>query len=266
MSFDHAQSQNKEQQLLAEMEQEGRDAIEDLLERLNEVLPRTGQSAEALAQFLKDVHSLKGIGAAFGFQGLSTIAHALEDFMEGAGGFGPETRSDIQDYLDAMARLVERGAEIGADQSETGVAELLRRLPGHQASRTFDPALIEVSEVHVLLVAPKGAASRYVAKELQECGYSLSCVSDPIDTIERAIRDKPDLVIVTAVLERMSGVDLVCALRAMPSTRGLGVALLTSLASNDSALAGLPAGVPVLGKGAGFSDDVAEALSTLGVT
>ena len=262
MSNDRVHSQNQERKLLAEMAQEGRDAVEDILDRLEAALPRIGHSADALAQFNKDAHNLKGIGAAFGFQGLSAIAHALEDFITSAGQFGADTRSAIQKYLDAMAGLVEGAPH----QSEADVAELLQGLPGNRALQTFDPAQIEVSEVHVLLVAPQGAASRYVTQELRECGYSLSFVSDPTDAIELVIRDKPGLVIVTAVLERITGVDLVCALRAMPSTHSLGVALLTSLARNDRVLEGLPADVPILNKGPGFSDDVALALSALGMT
>jgi CheY-like chemotaxis protein len=105
-----------------------------------------------------------------------------------------------------------------------------------------------------------------VAQELRECGYRVVSVADPFEAMQFVISAKPDVVIVSAILERLDGVDLVSALKAMPSTRDMPVAFLTSLGEGDERLKFLPASVPVLHKGASFADDVAEAFAALKIT
>jgi hypothetical protein len=52
----------------------------------------------------------------------------------------------------------------------------------------------------------------------------------------------------------------------MPSTRDIKVAMLTSYGWGHPSLHELPARVPVIRKGSGFGDDLAEALARLQIT
>src|SRR3546814_17655773 len=81
----------------------------------------------------------------------------------------------------------------------------------------------------VTLVLPQRSAAKVVGRELAACGYRVSTVLNPIEALELILETKPDLVITTQVMPRMSGVDLTCALAAMPATKAIPVALLTSL-------------------------------------
>jgi CheY-like chemotaxis protein len=71
------------------------------------------------------------------------------------------------------------------------------------------------------------------------------------------------MVIISAVMPDLSGIDLAIALAAMPATRNVSTALITSLDDDDEYLRLLPGSVPVIHKGASFGDDIAEALSRL---
>ena len=69
------------------------------------------------------------------------------------------------------------------------------------------------------------------------------------------------MVVISAVMPELSGIDLTVALSAMPETRNIPVALITSLEPGDEQLGFVPDRVPVIRKGADFGDDLAQALS-----
>ena len=106
-----------------------------------------------------------------------------------------------------------------------------------------------------------GAQTHFVEREMQQCGYRVSIVTSTIAALEHAMRARPDMVVISAVMPGLSGIDLTVALSAMPETRNIAVALITSLEPDNEQLAFVPDRVPVIRKGADFGDDLAKALS-----
>lgn len=243
--------------------QEAVDAIGDRIERLTWMLAdcREGivEAEEAIKAIKIDVHGIKGTGNTAGFPVISVFAHRLEDYLAEVQKFnqGPHL-DDVQRFLDCIQDAVENDLDATNDE----IAVLVRKLPTHAAA-SFNVEDVVVSEVEVMLVVPAGVAGKMVAQELRECGYRVITVVDPFEAMQFVISTKPDVIIVSAILERLDGVDLACALKAMPSTRHMPVAILTSLDQGDERLKFLPASVPILHKGASFADDVAEAFATL---
>jgi CheY-like chemotaxis protein len=237
--------------------QEGLDAVGDRIERLTWMLAdcREGmvEPDEAIKAIRIDVHGIKGTGNAYGFPVIAIFAHRLEDYLDQVKKLneGPHL-DDVQKFLDCIQDAAEKNLDAGGDE----IAVLVRKLPTHAA------ASFNVEDV----VVPAGVAGKMVAQELRECGYRVVSVADPFEAMQFVISAKPDVVIVSAILERLDGVDLVSALKAMPSTRDMPVAFLTSLEEGDERLKFLPASVPVLHKGASFADDVAEAFAALKIT
>ena len=90
--------------------------------------------------------------------------------------------------------------------------------------------------------------------------------ADTIEALELILETKPDLVITAQVMPRMSGVDLACALAAMPATRGIPVALLTSLDPDHPDLRALPMNVGLIRRGKQFGDDLADVLQRFHIT
>src|SRR5258708_144477 len=77
---------------------------------------------------------------------------------------------------------------------------------------------------------------------------------------------QPDMLICSAVLDELSGIDLACALSAMPVTAKIPLALLTSFEWGHPSLEQLPSRVAILRVGTHFGDDLAEALSRFSIT
>ena len=125
----------------------------------------------------------------------------------------------------------------------------------------FDANAIEVREVEVLLVMLHGAQTHFVEREMQACGYRTSIVTSPFAAFQQIVQTKPDIVIISAVLTGLSGIDLAIALSAMPETRNTPLALITALDPADEALRFVPDRVPIIHKSDQFGDDLAKALS-----
>ena len=143
---------------------------------------------------------------------------------------------------------------------DTDPAALVRALP---AKLGFDLGDIEIRNVEVLLVMPHGAQTRFVERELQQCGYRVSLMADSLRAFAMVVETKPDLVIISAMMPDLEGIDLAMALSAMPSTRNIPLAVITSLDKDDDILKLLPKRIPVLFKGSSFADDLFKALDNL---
>src|SRR3546814_11234097 len=108
----------------------------------------------------------------------------------------------------------------------------------------------------VALVLPQRSAAKVVGRELAACGYRVSTVLNPIEALELILETRPDLVITAQVMPRMSGVDLACALAAMPATKAIPVALLTRLDPDHTDLRALPMTVGLIRRRIHFAHDL----------
>lgn len=68
------------------------------------------------------------------------------------------------------------------------------------------------------------------------------------------------------ILSGISGLDLLIALKPIPTNADIPCCLLTSLDDASSEFRHLPASVPMVRNGAAFGDDFADTLAQLGIT
>ena len=160
----------------------------------------------------------------------------------------------IRTHLDLVSDILE-----GRISPDADAAQVVRTLPARPSSFSVDD--LDIRNVEVMLVMLYGAQTRYVEREMQQCGYRVTIVTSTISALEQAIFTKPDLIIINAVMPGLSGIDLAVALQAMPQTRNTPSALITSFEPGDEQLRFLPERVPIIRKGKTFGDDLAEALS-----
>lgn len=248
-----------QQEMVEELRQEFLDEAQETVQSLDVSLDsaRHGRMpvAQLLGEFRRAAVLLRGQAANFSLRNLSTVAHRLDDYLAHAPELlPPRTCDDLQAYIDLLLQLVQtRGGEGDA-------SALVRGLP-HRLG--FEPAEIEVRNVEVMLVMPHGAQTRFVERELQQCGYRVSVVSDTILAFGLVVQTKPDLIIVSAIMDGLDGIDLALALNAMAATRNIPMAVITSLDDGDERLKLLPRKIPVVHKGATFGDDLFKALDDL---
>lgn len=238
----------------------------EFIDELTETLQDLDVEMDATRNGRNDFHALidhcrrsavqiRGQAANFAMHRLATIAHRLEEYLANTPEVAPPRLwDDLAGYFDLMTRLAQGRAE------DADPASMVRALP---AKLGFDLGDIEIRNVEVLLVMPHGAQTRFVERELQQCGYRVSHMSDSLRAFAMVVETKPDLVIISAMMPDLEGIDLAMALSAMPSTRNIPLAVITSLDKDDDILKLLPKRIPVLFKGASFADDLFKALDNL---
>lgn len=212
-----------------------------------------GQAADTTEHLRQLAFDLRGQSRNFGLAHLNLVAHRLEDYLEQVDQLSERSLDDALKFVDTLADLVE--GRIGEDTDPGTVA---RRLP---AKPQFDASEVQVRESEIMLVMLHGAATRFVQRELQQCGYRVSIVTSVYDALPLVVHGKPDMVIISAIMGELSGIDLALALTAMTETRNTPVALITSFDRDHDSLKHLPDSVPVIRKGQKFGDDLSEALS-----
>jgi CheY-like chemotaxis protein len=198
---------------------------------------------------------LSRIAANKGYQALGIVGHRLDDYFRSIKDLPPGVIDDLRKFSDVLVDLLDDPGSIPNDASE-----IVRKLP---AKGGFDGTDIEVRSIEVMLVMLPGTGTRFVERELQQCGYRVSRVEDVFDALPTIVRTKPDLVVISGVMQELNGIDLAIGLSAMPATRNVPIALITALGDDDSYLSLLPENVPVIRKGASFADDLFQALDDM---
>jgi CheY-like chemotaxis protein len=87
-----------------------------------------------------------------------------------------------------------------------------------------------------------------------------------VEAFQIVVETKPDLVITAAMMPRLSGIDIACAMAAMPITKNIPVAVLTSLELNHPDLKALPISVGLIRRGPQFGTDLADTLQRFQIT
>src|SRR4029453_8488678 len=91
-------------------------------------------------EIFRIAHSLKGMSATMGFEGMPALAHRMEDVFEllrqRSGGLARETVDVLLECLDALAGAIDAIESDGAERLEP--APLIERLKGLVRDRTTD--------------------------------------------------------------------------------------------------------------------------------
>ncbi|MBB4265246.1 hypothetical protein [Roseospira visakhapatnamensis] len=247
--------------VLREMRQEfldeAGDAARDLLLRVEQVRHDTGGDlADVVRIARRHALVLRGQGESLGLSPLATLGHRLGDYLSESRSVVPALiLDDLEVFLEVIVDLVE-----GRIPADTEQGPMVRGLP---AKRGFAPEDIEVRDIEIMLVMEPGAQTHFVERELQQCGYRTVQIGSTFEALPLIVRTRPDMVIISAVMPGLTGIDLAIGVAAMPETRNVPTALITSLDPDNELLALLPGQVPVIHKGPAFADDLFHALDTL---
>lgn len=259
MSIGGADNEN-ERRVVGEFLEELRDAASALQVLLGNLRSGAVPAAEGLEILRRDSSNLRSQAQALGLPLIKLVTHRLEEYVGELQAVAPAQIDEIQVFVDRIEKLAD-----GEDVTEAEVPAVMRALPAKRPA-DVDFGNLEPKDVEVLLVVPEKAMSRIVERELAACGYRTSVVRNAFEAIETAVRTRPDMIIASMELGVLSGVDMGCALAAMPVTQGIPFAVLTSYDYGHAKLRGLPPRAALIRKGAKFGDDLAETFARFGIT
>ncbi len=94
----------------------------------------------------------------------------------------------------------------------------------------------------ILVVDDEPDIAAVVAYKLARSHYRVSTAASGRETLNAVVRERPDLIVLDAMLPEMSGYEVLEQLRARTDTRHTGVILLTALTSENYRVRGLSLG------------------------
>lgn len=231
--------------LLAEFVGESQERCADLVRRV----PK-GDGLPELRRFVFDV---AGQARNFGLTMLETVADQAQNYLTAITTLDDRAIDDLGQYLDAIQDLLN-----GKQADEGDIRQIVRGLPVRRGVEIDEAP--EVRDIEVVLVMAPGTQQTFVERELRACGYRATAIPDTLKALAYATRAKPDMMIVSAMMPQLSGVDLALALAAIPATRNIPLAVITSLDATDPQLKVLPKSVALIRKTSAFGDDLTKAL------
>jgi PleD family two-component response regulator len=172
----------------------------------------------------------------------------MEDYIDSVDELTPQIIENVEKFLEAIKEY----ADLSIDQEKISTSDVVRKLPKKQSEIVAEvPATAKTSEGHqkeVLLVIREKTAGLLFERELKKTGMHVTIAHDSIQAFGLSVRMKPDIVFISGVIDVLDGIDLACALKAMPYTKSTPICLLTSFDRGHAELKELPESVWLLHK------------------
>ncbi len=252
-------------QLVADMRQTFIEDCDDKLENLDTYLEnmanQIGTPADNLLSIMRIIHSIKGLGGTFGFPAISIIAHRLEDFLKNQTDLNHKDIKNIYLFLDQIRALMERKEQPGSDE----IAKITRALPIRTTEQPGKIIPQKQKSVEVLSIMPKSLQQRLINDELRDCGFRVSSLHSSFDSIEIAVHTRPDLIVLSAVIDDLDGLELTNIFRSLKATQDTPIILLTSFTENELPENVLPPKVALARKSDYFANDLSNCLLELNI-
>jgi CheY-like chemotaxis protein len=241
------------QSLSGEFLDDSGDVLQNLLVLLERVEKGVSSATEALLALRRETHSLKGLGGSFGFPSITLIAHRLEDYVVDLEELDTHHLNDTRTFIEAMQDVVESRT----NPTDEACSKILRQLP---AKGSTDKNFLVQVDLEVLLITSSQILRSAVEAQLHSRGYRVITLRSPLTAFETVIRSRPDMIIASAVMDGIGGVDLGRAFYTMSATRDIPFVLLTSFERTHPELNDLPSGIHLLRHDLDLYDEMDHAL------
>lgn len=255
-----AEDNENERRVIGEFMDELRDSASALQVLVGNLRSKTVPMGDGLEQLRRDSDRLRTQAHVLGLPMIKLVTHRLAEYVADLSKLTDRQIDELQVFVDRIERLAD-----GEQVTEADMPSMVRALPAKRPV-DVDFGCLEQKNIEVLLVVPERAMARIIERELAACGYRTSVARSPFEAIETVVHTRPDMVVAAMELGLLSGVDLGCALAAMPTTQATPFALLTSYELGHPKLKGLPPRAALLRKGSRFGDDIAETFARFGIT
>jgi len=244
--------------ILADMRQEFIESCEDRLDEVEDALMRgisgKGRIADSILDVKRNVHSVKGLGSSFGFNSVSLLAHSTEDYIETCEEIEVDNLKDIQFFIDRIRSIL----EAGEDPSEDATAEIIHNLP--LIGRKIHSPKLKDQDIRLLFLMPKGIQRKIIGRELATFGFNVITAESSVSAIDLAMTHKPDIIISSMVVGRLTGIELARIFSVIEATYHSRFLLVTASDLSADKLETLPKNTTILRKGMNFSKDLYQFL------
>ncbi|MCC9622702.1 Hpt domain-containing protein [Thalassospira sp. MA62] len=228
------------------------DFIEDTVERVDRIetiIDRVAgdmtDAATGIAELRREAHTVKGLAGSFGFPLVGAIAHRMEDYIADLTEIDDLEAASLVDFTSWIREIIESGTNPGADEE----TRILRSLPTRSVKGEEDAGKAKgpvASDKEVLLVTATAVQAHFLQRELRAKGFRTITARTAVEAFETVIQSHPDAIISAAVLDGLSGIELIRALSAMTTLSDMKLGLLTSFDAGHPDLEGLPGRIAII--------------------
>ena len=99
-----------------------------------------------------------------------------------------------------------------------------------------------MTNAKILVVEDSPTYLRQILNMLQDLGYRTIAAADGEEALEKAIREKPDLIMLDIILPKKNGFQVCRQLKTTPATRNIKIIMLTSKTQDSDRFWGLKQG------------------------
>ena len=237
------------------------DRIHSAFSHLEKIANNEDDPEESLMVVRRDLHSLKGMGGSCGFPGITTISHRAEEYLCHTNKVSVKEVSDLYKFFDEIQSLLESEIQPSTDE----IAEIIRKLP-YYGDDDLDKIIKDQKDkkaIEALSIMPESVHQRLINNELRDLGFRVSNITSSTEAIDTALNTKPDFIVISAVIDEISGFELAKMLQIVEKTKNIPVILVTSFDKESLAEKDLPADVSIARKGEFFSEDISKCLMNL---
>lgn len=244
-------------ELRGEFIDESKDHLEDMEGALNAYYAVDLSAAETIDILKRNAHTIKGLANPFGFSLLCSIIHQFEDYLLSLKTLGSDEAVEIQKYIDTMAAcLLQDSATVTDERTRSQTQAVVAMAP--ESSQLQDD-----DAIHVLVVTSSRTIFHKTAHELLSAGFKATHAESVREVFEQIAHHAPDIVIVSDILDILSGVDMVYALRAMPSTEQIPVIFMSSFGESYPDVQRVSQVVPIITLGADIKKEIERAVTDI---
>lgn len=237
---------------------ECKDRLESITTNLENIINNIGDISYNLLVIRRDIHSIKGMGSSFGYPAVTTITHRAEEFLIGCQEFNVQDSADLYKYIDYIQELIKTEKQPSSEE----IAKIVRNLPSRF---NVDEVLQGSKVVETLSIIPTGVQQRLINDELRNCGFRTSSIASSIEAIEIVMHTRPDLILVSTVIDEISGIEMINILRSIKSIKAIPVILMTSFSEKKLSVQDLPPNIAIARKGDNFVEDLSQCLIELDI-
>ncbi|MDV7338688.1 Hpt domain-containing protein [Terasakiella sp. A23] len=211
------------EEILAQMKDKFLETAQEKLDRLNEILQEfergAGQDRALQEEYLREIHSLKGMGGTFQMPLVTKLCHNFEAFLEGETSYTTDLVNASQLYVDRLSDLIEsdEGDNEGAlDQWLQGLPQRGDAL-GNSEEAIGLSALVVTNDDHEIAV---------IKENFESNGIQVHGLKNPFHAYEVALTKKPSVIIASQTLREMDGAELLRSLGAMKTLSKVQFAMI----------------------------------------
>jgi chemotaxis protein histidine kinase CheA len=256
-----SQVNNDYDAILANLEGEFIDEAEDILNEIDVIIGNlnSGQVTpkDGITELFRRAHSLKGSASIARRPSLSLIMHRMEDYLSSITSLVDKNIIDLQTFSDKARDF------LSGEAGKASGAELTRVLPAYSGEEEASSG-DDSKNISALLVVTDKISAKIFEKEFNKHGLSVIRAASSMEALNLATHAKPDFIVVSGVVDELSGVDIACAIAAMPITKEIPISVMTSFERDHADLDGLPESIPLIQKN-NLSDDLETALKQAGL-